>query len=87
MYIDKPKKEFRGANLFFGILLIKGAVERIAKILFPFPLSTSVSQMIESSKLNSELKSKPTIRYMTPEEEMRYLISTHNDKPISTDGI
>jgi hypothetical protein len=32
-----------------------------------------------SSKLNSELKSKPTIRYMTPEEEMRYLISTHNE--------
>ena len=75
MYIDKPKKEFRGANLFFGIQLIKGAVERIAKILFRFPLSTSVSQMIESS----ELKSKPTIRYMTPEEEMRYLISTHDE--------
>lgn len=73
MYIDKPEKEFRGENLFFGILLIKGAVERIAKILFPFPLSTSVSQMIESS----ELKSKPTIRYMTDEEVMNYLISTH----------
>lgn len=33
-----------------------------------------------SSKLNSELKSKPTIRYMTDEEEMRYLISTHNER-------
>ena len=72
MYIDKPKKEFMGTNLFFGILLIKGAVERIVKILFPTPLSTSVSQMIESSKL----KSKPTIRFMTDEEVMRYLIST-----------
>lgn len=79
MYIDKPEKELRGANLFFGILLIKDAVERIAKILFPFPLSTSVSQMIESSKLNSELKSKLKIRYMSPEEEMRYIISTHNE--------
>ena len=27
------------------------------------------------------------IKYMTPEEEMRYLISTHNDKPIGTDSI
>lgn len=32
-----------------------------------------------SSKLNSELKSKPTIRYMTDEEVMNYLISTHNE--------
>lgn len=30
-----------------------------------------------SSKLNSELKSKPTIRYMTDEEVMNYIISTH----------
>lgn len=75
MYIDKPKKEFRGANLFFGALLIKNTVEVIIKSLNPFPISTSISQMIESSELNS----KPTIRYMTPEEEMRYLISTHNE--------
>ena len=33
------------------------------------------------------MQEKLTIRYMTPEEEMRYLISTHNDKPISTDSI
>lgn len=32
-----------------------------------------------SSKLKSELNSKPTIRYMSPEEEMRYIISTHNE--------
>lgn len=71
MYIDKPEKEFRGANLFFGALLIKGIVERIAKIFNPFPISTSVQEMI--NKANS----KPTIRYMTPEEVMRYIISTH----------
>ena len=29
---------------------------------------------------NFELKSKPTIRYMTDEEVMNYLISTHDDK-------
>ena len=29
-----------------------------------------------SSKLNSELKSKPTIRYMSDEEVMIFLIST-----------
>lgn len=87
MYIDKPKKEFRGANLFFGALLIKNTVEVIIKSLNLFPLSTNVSQIIESSKLNSELKSKPTIRYMTDEEVMNYIISTHNDKPISTDSI
>ena len=27
------------------------------------------------------------IKYMTPEEEMRYLISTHNDKRTGTDSI
>lgn len=43
----------------------------------PFPISTSISQMIENSKLKSKLKSKLTIRYMTPEEVMRYIISTH----------
>lgn len=32
-----------------------------------------------SCELNSKLKSKPTIRYMTPEEEMRYIISTHDE--------
>lgn len=80
MYIDKPKKEFRGANLFFGALLIKNTVEVIIKSLNPFPISTSVSQMIESSELNS----KPTIRYMSPEEEMRYLISTHNGQEDTT---
>lgn len=74
MYIDKPKKEFRGANLFFGIQLIKGAAERIAKIFNQFPVSTSVQEMIDKTN------SKPTIRYMSPEEEMRYLISTHNDR-------
>jgi hypothetical protein len=36
---------------------------------------------------NFEPNNKLTIRYMTPEEEMRYLISTHNDKRISTDSI
>jgi hypothetical protein len=71
MYIDKPEKEFRGANLIFGILLIKGVVERIAKIFNPFPISTSIQEMIDKTN------SKPSIRYMTPEEEMRYLISTH----------
>jgi hypothetical protein len=40
-----------------------------------------------SRLMKHESKSKPTIRYMTPEEEMRYLISTHDDKPISTDSI
>lgn len=80
MYIDKPKKEFRGANLFFGALLIKNTVEVIIKSLNPFPISTSISQMIESSELNS----KPTIRYMSPEEEMRYLISTHNGQEDTT---
>lgn len=76
MYIDKPKMAFRGANLFFGALLIKGTIEQIAKRLNLFPLSTSVSQMIESSKL----KSKPTIRYMTDEEVMKYLIEVSNGK-------
>jgi hypothetical protein len=33
------------------------------------------------------MKEKLTIRYMTDEEVMIYLISTHNDKPISTDSI
>ena len=70
MYIDKPKKEFRGANLFFGILLIKGAVERIAKIFNPFPISTSIQEMIDKTN------SKPIIRYMTEAEVMEYLIST-----------
>ena len=73
MYIDKPEKEFKGANLFFGIQLIKGAAERIAKILFPFPISTGIQEMIDKTN------SKQTIRYMSPEEEMRYLISTHNE--------
>lgn len=70
MYIDKRKKEFRGANLFFGILLIKGAVERIAKIFNPFPISTSIQEMIDKTN------SKPIIRYMTEAEVMEYLIST-----------
>ena len=70
MYIDKPKKEFRGANLFFGILLIKGAVERLAKIFNPFPISTSIQEMIDKTN------SKPIIRYMTEAEVMEYLIST-----------
>lgn len=74
MSIDKPEKEFRGANLFFGALLIKETVERIAKIFNPFPISTSIQEMIDKTN------SKPTIRYMSPEEEMRYLISTHNDR-------
>lgn len=74
MYIDKPKKEFRGANLFFGILLIKGAVERIAKIFNPFPISTSIQEMIDKTN------SKPIIRYMTEAEVMEYLISTKNGK-------
>jgi hypothetical protein len=30
-----------------------------------------------TTKASSELKSKPTIRYMTDEEVMNYLISTH----------
>ena len=71
MYIDKPKMAFRGANLFFGALLIKGTIEQIAKRLNLFPLSTSVQEMIDKTN------SKPTIRYMTPEEVMRYIISTH----------
>ena len=29
-----------------------------------------------TTKASSKLKSKLTIRYMTPEEEMRYIIST-----------
>ena len=74
MSIDKPEKEFRGANLFFGALLIKKTVERIAKIFNPFPISTSIQEMIDKTN------SKQTIRYMTPEEEMRYLISTHDDR-------
>lgn len=82
MYIDKPKKEFRGANLFFGALLIKNTVEVIMKSLNLFPISTNVSQKIESSKLNSELKRKPSISYMTPDEEMRYLISTNESNKI-----
>ena len=78
MYIDKPKKEFRSANLSFGALLLKESVERFAKIVSPFPLSTSVQEMIDKTN------SKPTIRYMTPEEEMRYLISTHNGQEDTT---
>ena len=70
MSIDKPEKEFRGANLFFGILLIKGAVERLAKIFNPFPISTSIQEMIDKTN------SKPIIRYMTEAEVMEYLIST-----------
>lgn len=74
-YIGKPEKEFRDANLFFGALFIKKAVEQIEKILTPlFPISTSVQEMIDKAN------SKPTIRYMTPEEVMRYIISTHNDR-------
>lgn len=30
---------------------------------------------------------KTEVKFMTPEEEMRYLISTHDDKRISTDNI
>lgn len=74
-YIGKPEKEFRDANLFFGALFIKKAVEQMEKILTPlFPASTSVQEMIDKAN------SKPTIRYMTPEEVMRYLISTKNRK-------
>ena len=32
-----------------------------------------------SRLMKHESKSKPTIRYMTPDEEMRYLISTHDE--------
>lgn len=42
-----------------------------AKTFNPFPVSTSVQEMIDKTNI------KPTIRYMTPEEVMRYLISTH----------
>jgi hypothetical protein len=52
------------------------------------------AMIAENMKRNAEtmeqvaaILNKPTIRYMSPEEEMRYLISTHNDKPISTDSI
>lgn len=72
-YIGKPEKEFRGANLFFGALLIKETAERIAKTFKLFPISTSVQEMIDKTN------SKPTIRYMTPEEVMRYIISTHDE--------
>jgi hypothetical protein len=37
-----------------------------------------------SRLMKHESKSKPTIRYMTPEEEMRYLISTHNGQEDTT---
>ncbi len=43
----------------------------VRKIFNPFPISTSVQEMIDKTN------SKPTIRYMTPEEVMRYIISTH----------
>lgn len=67
-------KRNSGARIcFFGIQLIKGAAERIAKIFNPFPISTSIQEMIDKTN------SKQTIRYMTPEEEMRYLISTHDE--------
>lgn len=70
-YIGKPEKEFRDANLFFGALFIKKAVEQIEKILTPlFPASTSVQEMIDKTNI------KPTIRYMTEAEVMEYLIST-----------
>jgi alpha/beta superfamily hydrolase len=47
----------------------------------------SLGAMIaENMKRNAEtmeqvaaILNKPTIRYMTPEEEMRYLISTHDE--------
>lgn len=55
--------------------------KRMVKTLPPFPVSTSIQQMIDDSS------NKPTIRYMTDEEVMNYLISTHNDKPISPDSL
>jgi hypothetical protein len=74
-YIGKPEKEFGDVDLFFGALFIKNAVEQMEKLLTPlFPVSTSIQEMIDKTN------SKPTIRYMTPEEVMRYLISTHNDR-------
>lgn len=74
-YIGKPEKEFGDVDLFFGALFIKNAVEQMEKLLTPlFPVSTSIQEMIDKTN------SKPTIRYMTPEEVMRYIISTHNDR-------
>jgi hypothetical protein len=43
----------------------------VRRIFNPSPISTSVQEMIDKTN------SKPTIRYMTPEEVMRYIISTH----------
>lgn len=45
-----------------------------AKTFNPFPVSTSVQEMIDKAN------SKPTIRYMTEAEVMEYLISTKNRK-------
>lgn len=42
-----------------------------AKTFNPFPVSTSIKEMIDKAN------SKPTIRYMSEEETIKYIISTH----------
>lgn len=60
-------------NKKLGAFLYYKALERWRN-LNPFPVSTSVQEMIDKAN------SKPTIRYMTEAEVMEYLISTKNRK-------
>jgi hypothetical protein len=72
-YMSNPSsQQSAGANsidmIAENMKLIADVVRRIFN---PSPISTSVQEMIDKTN------SKPTIRYMTPEEVMRYIISTH----------
>ena len=75
MLIDKEEQKDHSRDLFFGSLLIVEAVRKMRDT-FGWILSAH-KPAEEASKATRDSKLK--IRYMTDAEEMKYLISTHDE--------
>jgi alpha/beta superfamily hydrolase len=52
----------------------------LGDFLFGAMIAENMKRNAETMEQVAAILNKPTIRYMTPEEEMQYLISTHNDR-------
>lgn len=76
MLKDKEKPKDNSRDLSFGCLLI---AENMRKMRDAVDRTLSAHKLAEEATKTTR-DSKPTIRYMTPEEVMRYIISTHNGK-------
>ena len=81
MLIDKEEPKDKGLDIFFGCLFIAEAVRKMRDTLGWILSAHKPAEKATKATGDSKLK----IRYMSPEEEMRYLISTHDDKRIFKD--